>query len=127
MGNTMNVPVEAVEASYPVRIVCYELIRDSGGTGKYRGGCGVRRVYEPLEPGIRFSVLCERGLHPAWGLLGGGPGKRASLYTLDSHGKKKLLPSKVASRELKMGHKLFIETAGGGGYGLREDQDVSPE
>jgi N-methylhydantoinase B len=126
MGNTMNAPVEAVEAAYPVRIVCYELIRDSGGAGKHRGGCGVRRVYEALEPGIRFSVLCERGLHPAWGLLGGRPGKRASFYTLDPLGKRRLLPSKVAARELKVGHKLFIETAGGGGYGLQEKQNVSP-
>ena len=127
MGNTMNVPVEAIEAFFPVRIVSYELIRDSGGIGKYRGGWGVRRVYEALEPGIRFSVLCERGLHPAWGLLGGGPGKRASFYVGDPLGVRTSLPSKVASLELPQGHRLFVETAGGGGYGDPELPDPLSE
>ncbi|MFH1243012.1 MAG: hydantoinase B/oxoprolinase family protein [Pseudomonadota bacterium] len=123
MGNTMNVPVEAIEAAYPIRIVSYELIGDSGGNGKYRGGWGVRRVYEALEPGIRFSVLCERSLHPPWGLLGGRPGKRASFYTVDPAGVRTLLDSKVAALELPRGHRLFVETAGGGGYGIPEEQD----
>ncbi len=127
MGNTMNVPVEAIEAAYPLRIVSYELIRDSGGNGKYRGGWGVRRVYEALEPGIRFSVLCERSLHPPWGLLGGEPGKRASFYMIDQEGARTFLPSKIPALELPHGHRLFVETAGGGGYGesiWKENQDL---
>lgn len=117
MGNTMNVPVEAIEAAFPIRIVSYELIRDSGGNGRYKGGWGVRRVYEALEPGIRFSVLCERALHPPWGLFGGGPGKRASFYMVGPSGDTRSLPSKVASLDLPQGHRLYVETAGGGGYG----------
>jgi N-methylhydantoinase B len=117
MGNTMNVPVEAIEAAYPIRIDSYELIQGSGGSGRFRGGCGVRRIYEALAPGIRFSVLCERGLHPAWGLLGGHPGKRASFFLVDPAGKRSPLPSKIASLELPVGHRLVIETAGGGGFG----------
>ena len=126
MGNTMNVPVEAIEASFPVRIVSYELIRDSGGNGRHRGGWGVRRVYEALEPGIRFSVLCERGLHPPWGLFGGEPGKRASFYMTGPSGRRTRLPSKVASLELPMGHWLYIETAGGGGYGAPQERHPPP-
>jgi N-methylhydantoinase B len=124
MGNTMNVPVEAIEAAYPVRIVSYELIAGSGGGGKYHGGLGVRRVYEALEQGVRFSVLCERGLHPPWGLSGGEPGRTASFYILDPEGTKLNLSSKVASLELPRGHGLFVETAGGGGYGSPEERET---
>ena len=123
MGNTMNVPIEAIEASYPIRIVAYQLIPDSGGRGKFRGGCGVRRVYEALESGVRFSVLCERSLYPAWGLLGGRPGRNAYFYIEDPQGARTPLPSKVASMELPKGCRLYIETAGGGGYGPPEERD----
>ncbi len=125
MGNTMNVPVEAVEAAFPVRVCAYELIQGSGGRGRHAGGCGVRRVYEALGPGIRFSVLCERALHPAWGLQGGESGRRAFIYIQDSRGDRTPLPSKVASVELARGSRLCIETAGGGGYGpVRERAEV---
>ncbi len=117
MGNTMNVPVEAIEAALPVRIVAYELIKDSGGRGEFQGGCGVRRIYEALEPNIRFSVLCERSLHPPWGFRGGKPGKRAAFYIIAPNGSITSLPSKIASIELPPGHRLYVETAGGGGYG----------
>jgi N-methylhydantoinase B len=123
MGNTMNIPVEAMEGAFPVRVVCYELIPGSGGAGRFRGGCGVRRVYEALEPGIRFSVLCERSLHPAWGLFGGRPGRRASFYLETPDGARTPLPSKVISRELPKDHRLGVETAGGGGYGSPDESN----
>jgi N-methylhydantoinase B len=127
MGNTMNIPVEALEASFPLRVVRYELIPESGGTGKFRGGAGVRRVYEALDSGIRFSVLCERSLHPAWGLLGGNSGRRAAFFTQDPKGDQTPLPSKVISMELPESHRLVIETAGGGGYGPPDESEDTQE
>ena len=41
MGNTMNLPCEAIEASMPLRIDAYELIEGSGGEGRNAGGRGV--------------------------------------------------------------------------------------
>jgi N-methylhydantoinase B len=123
MGNTMNVPVEAIEAAFPIRIVAYKLVQDSGGAGKYRGGYGVQRVYEALESGIRVSVLCERGLHPPWGLFGGMPGEKASFYMEGSDGKRTPLPSKIASIELSKGDRLSVMTAGGGGYGPPQERE----
>jgi N-methylhydantoinase B len=123
MGNTMNVPIEAIEASFPIRIISYQLIPGSGGTGRFHGGCGVRRSYEALEPGIRFSVLCERSRHPPWGLFGGGPGRKAYFAIEDPQGGRMPLPSKVTSMELPQGHRFLIETAGGGGYGPLEERD----
>src|SRR5262249_51360677 len=48
-GNTWNIPVEAVERRFPVRIERYELRTDSGGAGTHRGGLGVRRDYRVLN------------------------------------------------------------------------------
>ena len=41
--NASNIPVESQEANQPVRIERFELIRDSAGAGRYRGGTGIRR------------------------------------------------------------------------------------
>jgi N-methylhydantoinase B len=33
MTNTMNTPIEALEAYYPLRVACYAVRRGSGGRG----------------------------------------------------------------------------------------------
>ena len=42
--NTSNLPIEAIEMEYPLRVVRYGFIPDSGGAGKYRGGLGLQRL-----------------------------------------------------------------------------------
>ena len=42
ISNTMNTPVEVMEMAFPVRVERYEVNPDSGGAGRYRGGCGAR-------------------------------------------------------------------------------------
>ena len=116
MGNTMNLPIEAVESKLPVRISRYELIPDSGGRGRWRGGRGVRKVVRALCDGIDFSVLGERARTPAPGIGGGMPGKPASFSVRTSAGEVLPLRSKASSR-LQRGWELWMETAGGGGYG----------
>ena len=39
-------PIEIVEREYPTRVLRCELIRDSAGAGRFRGGLGIRREYE---------------------------------------------------------------------------------
>ena len=46
--NTSNLPVEAIEQEYPLRVEEYSLVADSGGAGQYRGGMGLRRVVTPV-------------------------------------------------------------------------------
>lgn len=58
--NTENAPIEETEINYPVRILCYELIDDSGGPGKQRGGLGLRRDYLFSDREISFTVLADR-------------------------------------------------------------------
>lgn len=117
MGNTMNLPVEAVEAALPVRIEEYSLIDDSGGVGAHRGGMGVRKSIRALISNMEFSVGGERSLHPAHGLQGGQSGRCSSSQVIRENGEVLQLPSKIPAGRLSENDLLVIETAGGGGWG----------
>jgi N-methylhydantoinase B len=117
MGNTMNLPIEEVEAAIPIRIDAYELIDGSGGAGINVGGLGARRVVRALVDGVQFSLLFERALHPAKGAAGGGAGAPARFYVRRADGSVTQLASKTVAGQLDAGDVLFMETAGGGGWG----------
>ncbi len=72
--NTSNLPVEAIEMEYPLRVEEYSLVSDSGGAGKYRGGGGLRRVVSPVGHDCLFNGAGERFSNHPWGLEGGRPG-----------------------------------------------------
>jgi N-methylhydantoinase B len=109
MTNTMNTPIEVLEAAYPMRIRRYAIRRGSGGVGQRTGGDGLIRVYEFLAP-AQATLLTERRGHSPWGLLGGRPGQ-PGLNCLNGAP----LPAKVAL-SLKPGDRLEIQTPGGGGF-----------
>jgi N-methylhydantoinase B len=117
MGNTMNLPIEAVEAALPVRITAYELIEGSGGKGQHDGGMGVRRSVQSLVDGVQFSLLFERALHPAKGATGGEAGRPARFRVRHGDGTETPLRSKTLAGHLEAGDTLVMETAGGGGWG----------
>src|SRR5262249_32403841 len=71
--NTSNLPVEALEIEYPLTLMRYELVEDSGGVGKYRGGMSLRRVYQATHD-CRVRVDLTRQRSQSWGLFGGGAG-----------------------------------------------------
>ena len=116
MGNTMNLPIEGVEAALPVLFHEYAIARHLAGQGKYPGGGGVRKVIEVLTDGVQTSVLGERTITPARGVAGGGDGGLAS-FTLVSEGVDHPLDSKSGPHRLKRGDKLVMVTAGGGAWG----------
>ncbi|MFQ5892367.1 MAG: hydantoinase B/oxoprolinase family protein, partial [Candidatus Methanofastidiosia archaeon] len=116
MTNTQNTPIEALESNLPIRIRRYEIRRNSGGEGKFKGGCGIVRELMLLRGESKLSILAERHITKPYGLFGGGEGKRGKAYIL-SKGKKRKLRSK-GTYDLKKDEVLVIETAGGGGYGL---------
>jgi N-methylhydantoinase B len=110
MSNTLNTPAEALERAYPLRVVRNERRRGSGGAGRFRGGDGVVRELEALEP-MSFSLIAERRRHPPRGAAGGADGAPGA-DTLDG------IPlAAKATGTLARGSRLRIETPGGGGYG----------
>ena len=118
--NTENAPVEETEINYPVRITRYELIEDSEGAGRWRGGLGLRRDY--LFPGeTSFTILADRDRWGPWGLFGGLAGRKAS-YILNPGDGAGVLSSKV-TLQLEPGDVVSYRTCGGGGYGPPEERD----
>jgi len=116
MTNTMNTPIEAIETIYPVRFVRYELRRDSGGPGKWRGGVGLERSWMLLAPSAILSVLAERTKISPWGLNGGKHGAKGEYYIIKPNGKRIKQKSKCTIR-IEKGDIFLVRTPGGGGYG----------
>jgi N-methylhydantoinase B len=117
-----NLPVELEETKDPEIIECYELVPDSGGAGKFRGGLGVRRAYRLLADGRMTSTL-ERCNAPHSGVAGGLPGGRtigildSSIYGKDGEFRK------TPDQAIAKGDLLTIITGGGGGYGDPFERD----
>jgi N-methylhydantoinase B len=82
MGNTMNLPIEAVEAAMPIRFIAYQLAPDSGGAGLHRGGAGVRKAIEVLVDDVEASILGERWAATAL-RLGASTSAQRVLSSLD--------------------------------------------
>jgi N-methylhydantoinase B len=110
MSNTLNTPVEALETEYPLRVRELALRRGSGGKGRYRGGDGIVREVEALEP-MGFTLITERRRHAPRGRDGGADGAPGRNLLNGEP-----LPSKCAG-DLVAGDRLRIETPGGGGHG----------
>lgn len=115
MTNTLNTPIEALESSYPMLVERLLVRRDSGGTGKYRGGDGIQRDIKLLAPAT-VTILSDRRVAGPYGLQGGGPGKPGENYLIRSDGTRLKLKSKVSLRA-ERGDMISILTPGGGGWG----------
>jgi N-methylhydantoinase B len=111
MSNTLNTPVEALEAAYPLRVERYAMRRGSGGRGRHRGGEGVIRSIVVLEP-CDVSILSDRRVNAPHGACGGAPGA-TGRNTINSRS----VGAKVRAA-LKAGDVVTIVTPGGGGFGL---------
>jgi N-methylhydantoinase B len=116
-SNAMNIPVEAIEIDYPIRIRRYEMASGSGGSGRYRGGLGIVREYEMLAESASINVRGDRANFPPQGVHGGLDGTK-SHYQLFEDGSKdgQDIPSKY-SGVIKQHGRLRVTTPGGGGYG----------
>jgi 5-oxoprolinase (ATP-hydrolysing) len=110
MTNTRITDPEVLEARFPVRLRRFSLRQGSGGAGRHRGGDGVIREIELLEP-MRVSILSERRTRQPFGLAGGQPGAAGrNLHNGRDVGGK-------ASFAAAAGDVICIETPGGGGFG----------
>ena len=121
--NTSNLPVEAIEQEYPLRVEEYSLIEDSGGAGRHRGGLGLRRVVRPVGHDCIFNGVGERFRHRPWGVFGGEPGASGRFLLRDAGGAETKLPDKCGEHRLARTEAVVIETPGAGGYGPPEERD----
>lgn len=119
--NLSNTPVETLEAQHPVRIESYELVTDSCGAGKWRGGLALRRSYRVLADEAFMQLRADRMKFAPYGLAGGEPGALAANL-LGEGANAEPLPAKVA-RWLKQGELVTHVQPGGGGYGNPHERD----
>ncbi len=120
--NCRNIPVEVHETHNPVRIHCLELIQDTGGAGKYRGGLGLRKDIELLAEEAIMTGLGDRHDTQPYGIFGGKAGARAeTILNPDTH------PQTLGSKDvtsLKRGDIVSFRLAGAGGYGPPAERDL---
>ena len=129
-GGFKDMPVEVFESKYPVQIRRYGFRSDSGGPGKFRGGCGLYREYH-LEADCGLYLWFERSKTPAWGLFGGrdaiGPENVIDTVAprfIEGNSLKMLRPLKANNIALKAGDTVTINTGGGGGFGNPWERDI---
>ena len=113
--NCANIPVEVHETINPVLVRRFELMPDTGGAGRWRGGCGIRKDIELRADRAVMTLLGERHSHTGYGLFGGEPGSLAETV-LNPDGEASALGSKDV-RPLKQGDVVSFRLNGGGGYG----------
>jgi N-methylhydantoinase B len=125
-ANTDDIPIEITELKYPLRYRFSELITDSGGPGRFRGGLGVAREIEVLSEHAIASLQADRTRTQPWGIFGGSGGRR-TRYLVKTGDQGSRVVGGIApdgsylsakrSFEIPRGEILRIESAGGGGYG----------
>ena len=126
VGNCKNVPAEALELNYPVRLLRYELRQDTGGPGRRRGGLGTRRDYEILADAASLSFIADRCTVGANGLADGHQGGPGAYLVDRGDGPELASPefiSKGTQIPLRKGDVVSQCTAGGGGYGAPRERD----
>lgn len=112
-----NYPVEFLETGYPVRLLRYGIVCDSGGAGRYRGGCGILREYEILADEAVLSIRIDGTQNPPWGIGGGMSGGSGSATVNPGTPQEVRLAPISDGNRLVRGDILRIETGGGGGQG----------
>lgn len=112
-SNVSNTPVEVVEATAPVLVERKEIVRGSGGAGRWRGGEGQEVLLRSLhDRPIDVVFLTERIEHAAPGLAGGADGM-TGLLEVDG-----VPVAQPKGRvQLRPGQTVRLRTPGGGGFG----------
>lgn len=116
ISNTGNIPIEAIEQDFPVRVTAYELLTDTGGSGTFDGAAAVAREYEVLVDDVSVGYRLERQAFPPEGVEGAGNGAPARVMIRRAGSGWEDLPAKGATK-LAAGDRLRVELPGGAGFG----------
>ena len=128
-ANGANTPVEIFESDTPLIVEKRELLMDSGGPGKTKGGLGRREVirvpsdsYAPAPP-VNLGIQSGRFRYAPEGLFGGQLGAKAQFLINDQRG------NPYGLTQMKPGDRMIMDAAGGGGYGnpLERDPELVEE
>ncbi|ADB36801.1 hydantoinase B/oxoprolinase family protein [Spirosoma linguale] len=115
MTNTKLTDPEELERRYPVRLHTFSIRTGSGGNGQWRGGDGIIREIEFLEP-VQATLLSQHRVAKPYGLDGGDAGATGQQTLIHVDGRAERLPG-IFTRAMQAGERIRIETPGGGGAG----------
>jgi N-methylhydantoinase B len=118
-----NYPAEFLEAIYPVRLRRYAINPDTGGPGRWRGGCGIVREFELLAAEAVISVRIDGIDFPPWGVSGGKEGRVGRCVINSGRADERLVPPISDGTVIRRGDVVRIETGGGGGFGHPFDRE----
>ncbi|HXQ84750.1 MAG TPA: hydantoinase B/oxoprolinase family protein [Xanthobacteraceae bacterium] len=121
LSNLHITPIEILESEFPCRITAFDLARDSGGAGEFRGGLAFRRTYELLQDATVVRRY-DRAKFPPNGVAGGKPGSR-SRFVIRLGTKDEQETPASGRYELRAGERFLLQSAGGGGYGDPKQRD----
>jgi N-methylhydantoinase B len=119
-----NSPAEFLDQLHPVRLLRYSVRCDSGGPGRWRGGCGVVREIEWLGEDAVLANRLDGAVNPPWGVAGGKCGGKGRVVLNLGCAGERILPPIGDGTRVRRGDVIRIETAGGGGFGHPFDREV---
>ncbi|HXV84172.1 MAG TPA: hydantoinase B/oxoprolinase family protein [Candidatus Binatia bacterium] len=122
-SNARIAPIEIIESEFSTRLRRFELIPDSGGPGKFRGGLGFVREYELLDHDARFSLRSTKHTVAPKGIDGGLNGKTGHCTLNPGTETSRVIPSRYSDHTLHPGDVVSLETPGGGGLGDPLERD----
>ena len=131
-GNCRFNPTEVFETRFPLRVEDCELVTDSGGAGKWRGGLGYRRTLLATEVPITGSQCSDRHEVEPWAIFGGQPGGNGGTLIKKNGSAEwktvkelygKVSSSKFANITFEPGDRIKLTAPGGGGYGRPAERD----
>lgn len=114
-----DIPIEVIENEFPLHVHRREMVTDSAGAGRFRGGCGqVVEVEVESDRPANFFCMQERITHPPLGFCGGLPGGTAEVVINDT-----IRPHPKKGYSLQPGDRVRIRSNGGGGFYPPEERD----
>ncbi|MCD4748094.1 MAG: hydantoinase B/oxoprolinase family protein [Thermoanaerobaculales bacterium] len=120
MTNTRITDPEILEHRYPVRLHRFAIRRGSGGAGKRRGGDGLIREIEFLEP-LSVAFLGQHRLDGPYGMAGGSAGAVGRQRIIRANGRQEELDA-IGACDVEAGDRIVLETPGAGGFGPPEER-----
>ncbi|TXK90225.1 hydantoinase B/oxoprolinase family protein, partial [Parageobacillus sp. SY1] len=117
-------PCEGQERLSPVITTKHEIIPDSGGPGKFRGGCGVEKggIIAEAQDAV-MSYCCDRARSVTWGIFGGLPSIPHGAILNPNTEKERYLGTIFSNVKIQKGDVFTRPSAGGGGLGDPLERD----
>ena len=117
-------PLEGQERLSPVLTTEHAIQTDSGGPGKFRGGCGIRKggVLTDGESTV-MSYCCDRSRSLTWGIEGGLPSIPHGVWLNRGSDDERFLGTVFSSVTRQPGDRFERPSAGGGGFGDPLERD----